>query len=107
MRHSENMAARMFGRRGKAAAMAVRLVDHGFDPGLYAELRDLRAQLARQEKVPTYVVFNNKTLEALARHRPSTTEEALAVPGVGEVKAGRYVRPFLEVIASWRKSRGE
>jgi len=91
---------------GKAAAMAVRLTDHGFDPGLYAELRDLRAKVAKQESVPAYVVFNNKTLEALTRHRPTTTEDALAVPGVGEAKASRYLRPFLGVIASWVKAGG-
>lgn len=91
---------------GKAAAKAMRLADHGFDPGLYAELRDLRAVMAKREKVPTYVVFSNKTLEGLTRHRPASVEEALAVPGVGEAKASRYLRPFLEVIERWRKKGG-
>ena len=78
---------------GRAAAAALALPDHGFHPELYSMLRDLRTKLARKEGVPHYVIFNNKTLEALTRHRPRSVEEALHVPGVGQAKAARYLRP--------------
>ncbi len=87
----------------EAAPPEVDLEDQGFDPGLYSRLKDLRMQLARAEKVPPYVVFNNRTLEGLARYQPGTLDEGLQVPGVGEVKAQRYLRPFLDAIRAWKK----
>ncbi|MEI6655262.1 MAG: ATP-dependent DNA helicase RecQ, partial [Verrucomicrobiota bacterium] len=83
----------------------VKLQDHGFDEGLYAQLRDLRARIAHREKLPLYVVFSNKTLEALARYRPATPDEAMQVPGIGVAKLQRYIGPFLKTIAEWCSSR--
>jgi ATP-dependent DNA helicase RecQ len=89
-------------RRAKGAPRpaAVELPDHGFDPALYSVLRDLRTEIAKSEGVPPYVVFNNRTLEALTRHRPTDAEAALLVPGIGEAKAAKYLRPFLRKIAA-------
>ena len=78
------------------------LADQGFDGGLYSMLRDLRASLAKRDEVPPYVIFSNKTLEALARYRPTTVAEGLAVPGIGEAKAQRYLPAFLAVLKEWR-----
>ena len=78
------------------------LADQGFDGGLYSMLRDLRASLAKRDEVPPYVIFSNKTLEALARYRPTTVAEGLAVPGIGEAKAQRYLPAFLDVLKTWR-----
>jgi len=86
-----------------APTAVVELPDHGFDPGLYAKLRDVRTAIAKRDGVPPYVVFNNRTLEALARYRPTSSEDALEVPGIGEAKAARYLRPFLEEIAGWKR----
>ncbi|QJE97456.1 RecQ family ATP-dependent DNA helicase [Luteolibacter luteus] len=79
------------------------LKDHGFDASLYSMLRDLRANLAKREDVPPYVIFSNKTLEALSRYRPVTAEEGLSVPGIGESKAQRYLPAFLRVLADWTR----
>ncbi|MCF7733983.1 MAG: ATP-dependent DNA helicase [Akkermansiaceae bacterium] len=81
-----------------AARKEVALKDHGFDEVLYSMLRDLRTKIAKREHVPPYVVSNNKTLEALARFRPRTVEDALRVPGVGSAKAQRYLPQFLKLI---------
>lgn len=81
------------------------LQDHGHDPQLYSMLRDHRARLAKNENVPPYVIFNNKTLESLARYQPVNTTEALHIPGIGEAKIQRYAEPFLEIIRVWKKSR--
>jgi ATP-dependent DNA helicase RecQ len=78
------------------------LADQGFDGGLYSMLRDLRASLAKRDEVPPYVIFSNKTLEALCRYRPTTVAEGLAVPGIGEAKAQRYLPAFLAVLKEWR-----
>jgi ATP-dependent DNA helicase RecQ len=91
--------------RGRGGESGVELEDRGFDPGLYAALRDLRMKLAKAQQVPPYVIFGNRTLEALARYQPGNLEEGLAVPGVGEVKAQRYLRPFLDLIRDWKAVR--
>jgi ATP-dependent DNA helicase RecQ len=83
------------------ARKEVELQDHGFDAVLYSMLRDLRTKIAKRDKLPTYVVFNNKTLEGLARFRPKTVADALLVPGVGAAKAERYLPPFLKLLAEW------
>ena len=62
---------------------------------LLSRLKALRAGIARRQGVPAYVVFSDKTLRELARIRPRTQEEFLAVNGVGEAKAARYGRAFL------------
>jgi ATP-dependent DNA helicase RecQ len=78
------------------------LADQGFDGALYSALRDLRGRLAKRDEVPPYVIFSNKTLEALCRYRPKTLDEGLAVPGIGEAKAQRYLPVFLEVLKEWK-----
>jgi ATP-dependent DNA helicase RecQ len=88
----------------EAGRKEVALKDRGHDGQLYSLLRDLRAKMAKREDVPPYVIFSNKTLEALVRYQPINTEEALHVPGIGVAKVQRYVEPFLESIRLWRKS---
>ncbi|MEI7909138.1 MAG: ATP-dependent DNA helicase RecQ [Verrucomicrobiota bacterium] len=83
----------------------IALQDHGFDAELYSLLRDLRSSIAKREGLPPYVVFNNKTLEALARYRPATSEEAMRVPGIGAAKVQRFIGAFLKTLAQWRKTR--
>lgn len=89
----------------EAGRREVGLRDHGHDGQLYSLLRDLRAKIAKREEVPPYVVFSNKTLEALARYQPVNPEEALHLPGIGAGKIQRYAEPFLDAIRVWRKSR--
>ncbi|MEX1114923.1 MAG: ATP-dependent DNA helicase RecQ [Akkermansiaceae bacterium] len=81
------------------------LKDHGLDAQLYSMLRDHRGRIAKREDVPPYVIFNNKTLEAMARYQPINTEEALHIPGIGAAKVQRYAEPFLEMIRVWKKTR--
>jgi len=89
----------------EAGRKEVGLLDHGFDPQLYSMLRDIRGKIAKREEVPEYVVFSNKTLEALAKFQPKNTEEALHLPGIGPGKIQRYAKPFLDAISVWKKSR--
>lgn len=75
--------------------------------GLYERLRELRGRLASEESVPAYVVFSNVTLADMAEKRPRTAEDFLSVTGVGEFKAKKYARPFLEEISAWLAENGE
>ena len=66
---------------------------------LFESLRALRRRIADEQGVPPYVVFPDSTLRALCRLRPSTPEEFLEVPGVGQSKLRRYGDRFLELLA--------
>jgi ATP-dependent DNA helicase RecQ len=82
----------------------IALKDHGFDGQLYSLLRDIREKIAKREDVPAYVIFSNKTLEALTKYQPADPEQALLVPGIGAAKVQRYAKPFLDAIIAWKKS---
>lgn len=70
---------------------------------LFEELRELRTQLAKEQDVPSYVIFSNATLAAMAQHRPATDGQMMAVNGVGEKKLESYGAAFLQVIAEHRE----
>ena len=69
------------------------------DRELFEILRTERRTIADAESVPAYVVLPDRTLWELAAVRPSTTEELLAVNGIGPVKAEKYGAAFLALIA--------
>ena len=64
-------------------------------------LRALRAEIAREEKVPPYIVFSDKTLVQMCIDQPKDKAGMLEVSGVGEFKFEKYGERFLEVIRSW------
>jgi ATP-dependent DNA helicase RecQ len=71
-------------------------------PGeLLSILRDVRTQLAEQHAVPAYVVAPNKTIEDMARIRPTTRRAMLTVHGMGEQRFQRYGAAFLDAIRAW------
>ena len=76
------------------------------DAGLFERLRALRTDLARQARVPAYVIFHDATLRDMAARQPTTVEELLEVSGVGERKAEKYGQAVLEVIWDWKQTRG-
>jgi ATP-dependent DNA helicase recQ len=54
--------------------------------------------LAREQGFPPYVVFNDRTLHAMATLRPHTLDDFDRVPGVGDFKKAKYGEVFLEEI---------
>ena len=66
--------------------------------GLYHELAVWRRARAEEDEVPPYVVFDNKTLDAIARTRPRTLRDLAALPGVGPVKLERYGDAVLALV---------
>ena len=69
------------------------------DPELFAMLKDLRKKIAKKVNLPPYVIFQDNSLEAMATTYPITIEELQNIPGVGEGKANRYGKDFIELIA--------
>ncbi|MBR6926573.1 MAG: DNA helicase RecQ [Bacteroidaceae bacterium] len=68
------------------------------DPILFKMLRTLRGQVARENNVPPYVIFQDPSLEAMATVYPQTKEELVNIPGVGAGKVKRYGKQFCELI---------
>lgn len=64
----------------------------------FEQLRTLRTEIARQEGMPPYIIFSDKTLVDMCIRLPLTKEEMLAVSGVGENKFVKYGERFLEEI---------
>jgi ATP-dependent DNA helicase RecQ len=88
------------GRRQERQERVVRQRKDGvFDIMLFETLRELRAQIAKEQKVPAYIVFSDATLNDMCAKVPRTEEEFLDVAGVGAVKLERYGGQFLEAIA--------
>lgn len=73
------------------------------EDGLLSALKALRAQLARQEDVPAYIVFSNAVLVDMAAKKPKNMAEFLRVFGVGSIKAARYGEAFLREIAAYQE----
>lgn len=62
---------------------------------LFEKLRKLRMEIAREENVPPYIVFSDKTLVSMCAIKPQNREEMLMVSGVGEFKLEKYGDRFL------------
>lgn len=69
-----------------------------FEEELYENLRKKRLELAKDEGVPPYVVFSDKTLKEMATERPINVDEMGEISGVGAVKLDKYGQTFIEVI---------
>lgn len=81
-------------------AAAGRQVPSGapLDEALFQQLRELRAQLARQKSLPAYVIFTDRTLREMAAQKPTTLAEMAHISGVGSRKLDQYGQDFLQII---------
>lgn len=71
---------------------------------LFTVLRELRTEIAKEEKVPAYVIFSNSTLLSMCEKKPTTEAELLEVSGVGEAKLKRYGKQFLAAIQDYAQT---
>ena len=71
------------------------------DEALFQKLRALRLDIARELGKPPYIVFSDKTLRDMARIKPVTNAQFLAVNGVGQHKLDLYGQRFMQAIASF------
>ncbi len=67
---------------------------------LFEALRAWRAEQARRQGVPAYIVFGDATLRAVASVRPGTLDELAGISGVGAKKLETYGEQLLEVVAA-------
>ncbi len=90
-----------------AAPTPVSSVDEDGLEDLIIRLKACRITLAKQERMPAYIVCDDKTLRNMAQLRPSDIDGLSRVQGIGEVKLRKYGQAFLQTIAEWRRIHPE
>lgn len=76
-------------------------VSSALDENLFNLLRGLRKDEARRHKLPPYVIFQDISLTQMATNYPVTMEELQQIQGVGQGKARKYGKPFIELIKKY------
>jgi ATP-dependent DNA helicase RecQ len=91
----ERRAARK-STRAKSRQTDLAIAPH--ETALWQSLRELRAQLAREQGVPAYVIFHDATLLQMLRERPQTIAELGTISGIGAAKLSRYGSIVMQVM---------
>jgi ATP-dependent DNA helicase RecQ len=73
----------------------------GADAILFSALKDLLKQTAHKLKLPPYVIFQELSLEEMAIQYPIKMEELVNITGVGQGKAQKFGKPFLDLITKY------
>ena len=76
------------------------------DPELFAILKDLRKKIALKQNLPPFVIFQDPSLSDMSIQYPTSIDELQGIIGVGQGKAQRYGKPFVEVIKQYVEEKG-
>ncbi len=76
------------------------------DPELFAILKDLRKKVASKQNLPPFVIFQDPSLADMSIQYPTSLEELQGIIGVGQGKAQRYGKPFVELIKKYVEEKG-
>ncbi len=94
MRRESPKAARERDRSGQRTGLSVLPQDLA----LFNALRGLRAELAREQNVPAFVIFHDSTLRNIAEQRPTSVDALGRVGGIGGTKLARYGDRLVEIV---------
>ncbi len=94
MRRETPKAARERDRSGQRTGLSVLPQDLA----LFNALRGLRAELAREQNVPAFVIFHVSTLRNIAEQRPTSVDALGRVGGIGGTKLARYGGRLVEIV---------
>ena len=72
-----------------------------YDKELYAKLKELQKEVAKDMGLPPYVIFQEPSLEDMAFKFPITMSEMENITGVGKNKAKKFGKPFIELISKY------
>ena len=89
-----------------AAHAAMRAGGHGGDPVLLALLKDLRKSVAHRLKLQPWVIFTDPSLDDMSIMYPLTVDELKNCQGVGEGKARKYGKEFMDLIRKYVEENG-
>ncbi|PZV24930.1 MAG: DNA helicase RecQ [Cyanobium sp.] len=99
-RQERRSRARSGAQSGAAGAAGAGADGQGADLELLQRLKDWRREQAREQAVPPYVVFHDRTLVELAARRPLQIAELAAISGIGAAKLERYGSDLLSLLNS-------
>ncbi|CAB9539147.1 ATP-dependent DNA helicase RecQ [uncultured Gammaproteobacteria bacterium] len=76
--------------------------EYSVDEKILEALQILRREIAREESMPAYIIFDNKALTEMAHFLPDSEEKLLQINGVGKIKLEKYGTRFLDLLATFR-----
>lgn len=76
------------------------------DDELFERLRQLRREIAEEEKVPPYIIFSDVSLKEMSGRLPLNDQEFMQIKGVGERKLEAYGERFLQAIQQYCEEKG-
>ena len=74
-----------------------------FDDVLLKQLKDLRKKISKKHQIPPFAVFQDSSLDDMTMQYPTTVKELTNVFGVGEGKAQKFGKEFVDFIAQYVK----
>ena len=93
----------LLGKRAVMRKEEVQITMVSNEDPLFERLRELRKQIASDEKVPPYLIFSDQALRDMCVKQPQTADDFLEVKGVGTQKADKYGLQFMEAIRVFLK----
>jgi ATP-dependent DNA helicase RecQ len=103
MPKQEKLQPSKAGSKSKKQHTSDILTSKGFE--LFEKLREVRFQLAKEEKMPPYIISSDKTLIDMCVKQPFNKEEMLQVSGIGEHKYEKYGEAFISAIREFTGGR--
>ena len=97
MKMSKELETKKKEKRSRLPKSAVGELGEQDEP-LFQKLHALRLEIAREEKIPPYMVFSDKTLIHMCILKPGNEEEMLNVTGVGRHKYEKYGKRFIDAV---------
>lgn len=91
------------GKKTKSKAVRGKVQSH-IDEQLFERLRQLRAKIASNQRVPAYIVFTDASLRDMCMKMPDSAASFLNVSGVGQAKLEKYGDDFLAEIEAYQSS---
>src|SRR5690606_38056884 len=82
----------------KSSDDAIQDGGNSIDAELFKMLDDLRKKIAKQKKLPKFVIFQDPSLEEMCIHYPITLDELKQIQGVGAGKAAKFGSQFVALI---------
>lgn len=77
-----------------------------YDTDLFEKLKVLRKKIAKEKKIPPYVIFQDPSLEDMSTKYPISMSEFHNITGVGRGKAKKFAAPFIQLIKDHVESNG-
>lgn len=77
-----------------------------YDTVLFDRLKTLRRKIAKEKKIPPYVIFQDPSLEDMATKYPISMDEFQNITGVGRGKAQKFAAPFIKLIKDYVDANG-